>query len=224
MPNRRFASLLYCIHAHTRFPAHLLAGSHHGRYKERSCSHAAQRRVYTCMRQSARRTRQASALSCTLEAEHRPCAQHSPSSVCNLPETRRRAQACAGQRAATPQARNAGCLVRSRRRARAHAPGSQPCSSRWSAAPGRLSRACLRLVATRLAPPARALKLAPLLAHVRLDVRVRHTRRAKVLDRLTRLLRPAQQHAVRARRRSQREVVKRDALAARLRVACALWR
>jgi hypothetical protein len=74
----------------------------------------------------------------------------------------------------------------------------------------------LRLVATRLAAPPRALKLAPLRAHVRLDVRVRHARRAKVLDRLARLLGAPQQHAVAAGGGAQREVIERDALAARL--------
>ena len=75
---------------------------------------------------------------------------------------------------------------------------------------------CSGLEATALAAAARLLELAALGAHKGLGVRARHAGRAKVLHRLARVLRAAQQHTVAASRRRQRQLVKRQDLAARL--------
>jgi hypothetical protein len=70
----------------------------------------------------------------------------------------------------------------------------------------------LRLVATRFTAATGALELTALGAHVWLDMRVWHTRRAEVLDGLAAVLGASEEDTVGACRRSQRQVVKRYAL------------
>ena len=74
----------------------------------------------------------------------------------------------------------------------------------------------LRLVAAAGAATASLLELAPLVAHVRLGVGAGHTGRAEVLDRLARELGTAEKRHALARGRLERELIKGEALAARL--------
>ena len=57
--------------------------------------------------------------------------------------------------------------------------------------------------------------------HVRLGVRVRHTRRAKVLDGFSGVLRTSQKHDAFASRRLQRQLIERQALTTSLDDSCA---
>lgn len=72
------------------------------------------------------------------------------------------------------------------------------------------------LEATALAAATSLLKLAALGAHEGLRMRARYAWCAEVLNRLARVLRAAQQHAVAASRRRQRQLVKGQNLAASL--------
>lgn len=90
-----------------------------------------------------------------------------------------------------------------------------PLPSRSSQQPATTAQpTTLNLETPRPPPPTRPLKLPPLTLHIRLLMTMRP--KAKMLNRLSRILRPPQQQRITPRRMSHRQLIQRQALPARL--------